>query len=84
MNKPEPLTPRERIAHRRAALRARGLRPKQFWVADVRCPEFREQARRDSLAARHADSVDETTAFVEALFDWDALPPYDWGDDGPP
>jgi hypothetical protein len=84
MNKPEPLTPRERVARRRAALRAQGLRPKQFWVPDVRSAEFREQARRDSIAVRLADAENADIAFVESLFDWDSLPPYDWGEEGPP
>jgi Protein of unknown function (DUF3018) len=50
MNKPGPVPGRERVAKRRAALRAQGLRLKQIWVPDVRSAEFREQARRECEA----------------------------------
>ncbi len=42
----KPLTGAERVARRRAALRAQGLRPKTFWLPDVSTPEFRERAER--------------------------------------
>jgi Protein of unknown function (DUF3018) len=42
----KPLTGAERVAKRRAALRAQGLRPKTIWVPDVKSPAFRERAAR--------------------------------------
>lgn len=70
MNKPGPVPGRERVAKRRAALRAQGLRLKQFWVPDVHSPEFKEQARRDSLAVNAAMRESDDMAFIEAVQYW--------------
>lgn len=77
MNKPAPIPGRERVARRRAALRAQGLRPKQFWVPDVNLPVFKEQARRAALAVANSDDEAEVQAWIDSVFDWDTLPPYD-------
>lgn len=70
MNKPTPIPGRERVAKRRAALRAQGLRPKQFWVPDVHSQEFKAEARRQSvLLARHMRETDDL-AFAEAVQYW--------------
>ena len=42
----EPLSRAERVARRRAKLRAAGLRPVQLWVHDMRDPRFIEECRR--------------------------------------
>lgn len=47
MGAEHPLTSTERSARRRAGLRARGLKPRTFWLPDVRSPEFQESARQD-------------------------------------
>jgi hypothetical protein len=77
MNKPGPVPGRERVAKRRAALRAQGLRLKQFWVPDVHSPEFKEQARLESLAVANSPTEAEDQAFVDSISCWDDLPPYD-------
>ena len=77
MGKQEKLTNRERVARRRAALRAQGLRPIQFWVPDVRDPRFWEKANRQALILAQSDKEREDIAFAESLIDWDLLPPYD-------
>lgn len=77
MNKPTPVPGRERVARRRAALRAQGLRPKQFWVPDVHSLEFKEQARLASLAVANSPHEDEDQAWVDSVSCWDDLPPYD-------
>ena len=41
------MTGAERVAKRRAALRAQGLRPRTIWVPDRNSPEFKAQAARD-------------------------------------
>ena len=46
---------RDRVSQHRARLRARGLRPLQVWVADVRAPGFVGEARRQSAAVAGAD-----------------------------
>ena len=77
MNKPGPISGRERVARRRAALRAQGLRPKQFWVPDVHSPEFREQARHAALAVASSEEEADVQAWIDSSIDWDSLPPYD-------
>ncbi|MEA3047101.1 MAG: hypothetical protein QOJ53_1433 [Sphingomonadales bacterium] len=77
MGKHEPLTNRERVARRRAALRAQGLRPKQIWVPDVRRPGFWEEIQSEMAAIAASDREREDLAFVESLIDWDSAPPYD-------
>lgn len=70
MNKPGPVPGRERVAKRRAALRAQGLRLRQFWVPDVDSEEFRTEARRQSeLLARHM-AASEDWAFIQAVQYW--------------
>ena len=61
---------RSRVAAHRAALRARGLRPIQIWVPDVRSPSFREQARRQSQAVAASAHAAEDQAFIDAVSDW--------------
>ena len=77
MGKHEKLTSRERVARRRAALRAQGLRPQQFWVPDVRTEEFKVEARRQSLLVANNPGEADNIAFVESITDWEAMPPYD-------
>lgn len=71
MNKPGPIPGRERVAKRRAALRARGLRLKQFWVPDVHSPEFKAEARRECEAINRfwADHSEEWES-IQALQYW--------------
>jgi hypothetical protein len=77
MNKPVPLTSRERVARRRAALRAQRLRPKQIWLPDLRDPQVRREI--DQACRRIAGSRDEleAVAFLESHYDWGSLPPFD-------
>jgi hypothetical protein len=70
MNKPEPLSSRERVARRRAKLRAQGLRPKQVWVLDLSDPEIREQIRQDCARIAASRHREEDIAFAEALQYW--------------
>jgi hypothetical protein len=78
MGKHQPLTNRERVARRRAALRAQGLRPKQIWVPDTRRPGFWEDLRRQGAAISAGDHEREDQAFIDSIsISWDDLPPYD-------
>jgi Protein of unknown function (DUF3018) len=66
----KPLTGAQRVAKRRAALRAQGLRPRTFWLPDTQTDAFRERARRD--VARSWELVDhdaDAMAFIEAITD---------------
>lgn len=53
---PEPMSRAERVARRRAKLRAAGLRPVQLWVPDTRSREFAEECRRQSARIRDSES----------------------------
>ena len=66
-------TPQQRMAARRARLRAQGLRPVQHWVADLRNPRVRAEIRREAaMMAKHPEDA--------AINDWlDAIrDPGDW------
>jgi len=64
-----PLSSSERVAKRRQALRAQGLRPIQIWIADTRKPGFAEECRRQSLLVAEADRADlELQSFMDAAW----------------
>ena len=70
----EPLSRAERVARRRAKLRAAGLRPVQLWLPDTRSPQFAEECRRQSRLIHsmetgfsRAEDVAWETASAEAL-----------------
>ena len=52
----KPMSGVERVARRRAKLRAAGLRPVQIWVPDTRAPGFAEECRQQSRLIRDAES----------------------------
>jgi hypothetical protein len=56
MTMPEPLSRAERVARRRAKLRAAGLRPVQLWVPDTRSPQFAEECRRQARLIRSTET----------------------------
>ena len=70
MGKHERIGSKERVARRRAILRAQGLRPKQFWVLDTRVPEVREEIGRACEAIASSTRFEEDMAFVEAVQYW--------------
>ena len=71
MNMERPLTGAERAKRWRAAMRAKGLKPRTFWLPDTSMPEFKERARRSSEAlARWHDENPEYMAELEALQYW--------------
>lgn len=58
---------RDKVSAHRARLRAQGLRPIQFWVPDVRSPQFIKEARRQSrlIAANPTEADDQ--AFIDSI-----------------
>lgn len=58
---------RERVRAHRKRLREQGLRPIQIWVPDVRSPEFRAEAHRQSLAVAESPHAAEDQAFIDAI-----------------
>ena len=55
-----------KMAVDRDRLRARGLRPVQAWVADLRDATVRDRLRRDAALVRGHTSTAEGDAFVDA------------------
>jgi len=52
-------------------LRRQGLRPIQIWVPDVRSPEFKAEAHRQSAAVAQSAQEAEDQAFIDAVSDLD-------------
>ena len=71
MTQAHPRTNREKVAAARAKLRAKGLRPIQIWVPDVRSPAFAAEARKQSKRVAKAKRALADQAFAEAVADWD-------------
>jgi Antitoxin MazE-like len=76
MHMDKPMSQAERVARRRAKLRAAGLRPVQLWVPDTRTAGFAEECRRQSrligeseTAATRAEEEAWETASAEAASD---------------
>lgn len=67
---PPASSSRAKVQAHRDRLRARGLRPLQIWVPDVRSASFRAEAHRQSLAVAHAELAADDQAFIDASFDW--------------
>ena len=86
MGKHENLTGAERVARRRARLRAQGLRPKQFWVADLRDPKVRAEIDHAVAAIGASDERNGVMGWIESL-NAEVLaiePDYDWGPEASP
>lgn len=68
----EPAT--RKMASYRGRLRARGLRPVQVWVPDLRDPAVRDRLRADAALVHDHLSTAEGHVFVDAaladLADW--------------
>lgn len=71
MTPSSPKSVRVKVREHRDRLRARGLRPIQIWVPDVRAPSFREEAHRQSQAVAASNHARENQAFIDAVSDWD-------------
>jgi hypothetical protein len=58
---------RQRVAEHRRRMRARGYRPIQIWVPDVRSAGFAAEALRQSVLLAAADRSGDDQDFVEAI-----------------
>ena len=58
---------RDRVRTYGERMRARGLRPIQFWVPDTRTATFRAEAHRQSLAVAQSAHAREDQDFVDAV-----------------
>jgi len=66
-------TSRDKVQAHRSRLRARGLRPIQIWVPDVRSTAFRSEAHAQSLAVSHGQQAHDDQSFIDAISDADHL-----------
>lgn len=66
-----PQSNRDRVAKRRQAQRAAGLRPIQIWVPDTRGAQFAQECRRQARLVARADAQDKDLAVIldDALTD---------------
>ena len=62
-------TSKEKVRAHRERLRKQGLRPIQIWVPDVRSPEFRAEARRQSRLVARSEQERVDQAFVDSVSD---------------
>jgi hypothetical protein len=58
---------KDKVRAHRERLRRQGLRPVQFWLPDVRTPEFAAEAKRQSLAIAASPGEQEDIDFVESI-----------------
>jgi hypothetical protein len=63
---------RDRVGEYRRRMRARGLRPLQVWVPDVRTETFVAEAHRQAALIAGADETGDDQSFIEAVsIRWD-------------
>lgn len=61
---------RRKVRHHRAGLKAKGLKPVQIWLPDVKAPSFRAAARKQARAIAASAAEARDIGFVEAIADW--------------
>lgn len=64
---PKENTSRYKVRAHRKRMRAKGMRLFQIWVPDSSTPEFKKEARRQSLAVSRSPYADEDQAFIDAI-----------------
>lgn len=57
----------QRVREHRRRMRARGYRPVQIWVPDVRSDAFVAEARRQAVNLAEADRSTDDQDFVDAV-----------------
>jgi Antitoxin MazE-like len=66
-------TSRDKVRAHRKRLRARGLRPVEFWLPDTRTAAFAAEAHRQSQLVARSQSAREDQEIIDAI----SLPPDD-------
>jgi Antitoxin MazE-like len=61
-----PKTAKQKMSEYRQRMRAKGLRPIQLWVPDLRDPERIERLRAEVRALRHHPSSRDGNQFLDA------------------
>jgi len=67
MATPQNSSSAERVASYRKRMRAKGMRPIQLWVSDVRAPNFAAEAHRQSVAVAAGEHAADDQAFIDEL-----------------
>lgn len=82
----ERMTGAERVAKRRAALRAKGFKLKQFWVPDLSDPKILADIQRGIAAINRSEDEADLMAFIASNYEEVMAnePDYNWGLAGPP
>lgn len=63
---------RDRVSEYRRRMRARGFRPVQIWVPDVRTAAFAAEAKRQAALVAQADMHSDDQSFIESVsVSWD-------------
>ena len=60
-------TSRDKVRAHRKRLRARGLRPIEFWLPDTRSQAFAAEAHRQSQMVARVQSSREDQEFIDAI-----------------
>lgn len=58
---------RDKVRAHRERLRDQGLRPIQIWVPDVRRPDFKEEAHRQSVAVAESAKAGLDQSFIDSV-----------------
>lgn len=58
---------RDRVSEHRRRMRARGYRPVQVWLPDVRTAQFAAEADRQARMVAQGDRVSDDQDFIEAV-----------------
>lgn len=61
----------DKVRAYRERMRARGLRPIQIWVPDIRTAAFRSEAHRQSLAVARSALARKDQAYIDAISNLD-------------
>ena len=65
----ETMTGAQRVAKRRAALRAKGFKLRQFWLPDLSNPEVLANLQRGMAAIRNSREEAEVMEWLDANYD---------------
>lgn len=68
--KSNPKSSRERVRAYRERMRKKGMRLVQFWVPDTSTPEFKAEARRQSLLIANSPQERDDQAFIDSVSIW--------------
>jgi hypothetical protein len=78
--KPQP----SKFARYREKKRAEGKKLLRMWVIDPNAPGFGERMKEEADRLAASDDEEQIMRWIEAAtVDLD-VPPYDWGEEGPP